>query len=274
MLTYVDSQQYYPVMPGFTKLFSTLVTSTIWREDHVTRVVWITMLALSDRWGYVAASVPGLAAMANVSVDDCRRAIARLKSTDPDSRTKDHDGRRIADADGGWNLLNYAKYRELGRSADRSEYLRLAQQKSRAKRAVNMSTNVNQCQPISEAEAEAEIRSERIGTDSAEVASPPSTPVLVFPCAGAVRSWSLHKDQLDHWQTLFPGVDVAAESRKALAWVESQPRQKKTASGMGRFLTSWFGRAQDRGGRPRGTGSRTEENLEVIRDWHYDRKSK
>ena len=146
-------------MHGFTKLFSTLITSTVWREDDKVRVVWITMLALADRDGVVPASVPGLAALANVDTEDCRSALALLAAPDKDSRTREHEGRRIEEVDGGWKLLNYAKYRELGRSVHRTEYMRVKQQESRDRRKL-ASTDVNPSQPISEAEAEAK-RSER-----------------------------------------------------------------------------------------------------------------
>ncbi len=97
---------------SYSKLFSSITTSTIWCEpDHV-RIVWITMLALSDRHGYVGASVPGLAQIARVSLDHCREAIECFKSPDPDSRTKAFEGRRIADADRGWTILNYADFRK------------------------------------------------------------------------------------------------------------------------------------------------------------------
>ena len=42
---------------GFTKLFNTIVTSTIWQEDDKTRIVWITMLAIADASGIVGASI-------------------------------------------------------------------------------------------------------------------------------------------------------------------------------------------------------------------------
>lgn len=150
-------------MHGFTKLFGTLITSTIWREDDKTRVVWITMLAMADKWGVVPASVPGLAAVANVETEDCRAALVRLSSPDADSRTKEREGRRIEEVDGGWRILNYAKYRAMGRGIDRTDYLREKQRESRARRQ-SMSTNVNQDQPISEAEAESRSGSERAAT--------------------------------------------------------------------------------------------------------------
>lgn len=97
----------------FTKLFSSITESTIWVEDNETRIVWIAMLAMADRKGRVWGSIPGLANRARVSVDGCRKAIQTFLSPDPDSRTKEEEGRRIREIDGGWQLINYLKYREI-----------------------------------------------------------------------------------------------------------------------------------------------------------------
>jgi hypothetical protein len=99
-------------MNTYAKLFSSIVHSTIWREpDHV-RLVWITMLAISDRHGQVAASLPGLADVARVTLDQCSDAISKLSAPDEYSRSKDYEGRRIADMPGGWLILNYARHRD------------------------------------------------------------------------------------------------------------------------------------------------------------------
>ena len=100
-------------MSGFTKLFSSIVTSTIWREPAHVCKVWITMLAIADKHGIVEGSVPGLADLARVSLDECVAALDRFRSPDPWSRTQEHDGRRIEDIRGGWRLLNYAYYRDM-----------------------------------------------------------------------------------------------------------------------------------------------------------------
>ncbi len=97
----------------YTKLFEQILESTVWCEPDSTRVVWITMLAMSDKSGEVLASVPGLAKRAMVPVEDVRSALTCFLSPDPDSRTKDYEGRRIAEIDGGWQLLNHEKYRDL-----------------------------------------------------------------------------------------------------------------------------------------------------------------
>lgn len=103
----------------FTKLFSSITESTVWGEPDRTRLVWITMLAMSDKHGRVFASVPGLARRAIVPVVDTRKALDTFLATDPDSRTPDNEGRRIEAIDGGWRLLNHGKYRMLRDEEDR-----------------------------------------------------------------------------------------------------------------------------------------------------------
>lgn len=97
----------------FTKLFSSITASTIWAEPDHTRILWVTMLAMADQHGRVWASIPGLANMARIAIDKCEDSLKSLSSPDRYSRTKDHEGRRIEEIDGGWRLLNHAKYREI-----------------------------------------------------------------------------------------------------------------------------------------------------------------
>lgn len=88
-------------MTGFTKLFNSILGSTIWREDPTTKVVWITLLALADRDGIAEASIPGLANYAGVTVDATEAALQKFLAPDPYSRTPDNEGRRIEKVDGG-----------------------------------------------------------------------------------------------------------------------------------------------------------------------------
>jgi len=96
----------------YTKLFSSIVHSTIWREpDHV-RLIFITLLALKERDGTVQASLPGLADAARVTLEQAEEAITRLMEPDQYSRNPANEGRRIKQCDGGWLLLNAEYYRE------------------------------------------------------------------------------------------------------------------------------------------------------------------
>lgn len=167
----------------FTKLFSSITASTIWAARDQTRIVWITMLAMADQHGRVWASIPGLANIARVSIEDCETALAELSGPDKYSRTKDFDGRRIEDIDGGWRLLNHAKYRairdeeSIKESKRRYINAKRAEQRSTVDRCRTESNSVDLCRANTEAEAEAEatIPSVPDGTDAA-AASPTEEP--------------------------------------------------------------------------------------------------
>jgi hypothetical protein len=156
-------------MTGFTKLFSSILTSTIWREDLPTKVVWVTMLALADRDGIVDASTPGLAHSAGATLEQTQAALTKFLSPDPYSRSPEHDGRRIEPVDGGWRLLNYDKYRAKMSPEDIRERDRIRKQRYRERQRgecptengtkrdkAGMSREVQH--PEAEAEAEAEAR--------------------------------------------------------------------------------------------------------------------
>ena len=97
--------------PGFTKIFESLLDSTVWQETKETRLVWITMLLMKNRLHVVEASVPGLAKRAGVTVPECEAALVRFMAPDKYSRTREHDGRRIEVVDGGWKVLNGEAYK-------------------------------------------------------------------------------------------------------------------------------------------------------------------
>jgi hypothetical protein len=137
-------------MGGYTKLFGSIVTSTIWREPASTRLVWITMLALVNKDGVVEASVPGLAHVANVSLPDCETALMHLSQPDLYSRSKDQDGRRIEPVDGGWHLVNHAKYRDKLSVDDRREYNTRKQAERRQRLSTSVNTSQHPSTPVTE----------------------------------------------------------------------------------------------------------------------------
>ena len=93
-----------------------------------------------------------------------------------------------------------------------------------------------------------EITGEK-NTDSFEakkIASKPPSPILlVFPCVGKRPEWPLTQEKTGEWRSLYPGLDILAECRKALAWIDANPSRRKTFTGMPGFLVRWFSRAID-----------------------------
>jgi hypothetical protein len=88
-----------------------------------------------------------------------------------------------------------------------------------------------------------------------------------FPASGDVKTWEATAKQLAAWQEAYPGVDVAAEHRRAHAWIMSNLTKRKTTTGYPKFLNSWMGRVQDRGGGgAAGTPNRPKTFKEIDND--------
>ena len=124
------------------------------------------MLALADRHGVVEASVPGLADMARVSREECDAALLELSSPDPDSRSRNDQGRRVRQIDGGWQILNHAKYRDKmsidERNARNAAYMR----EFRKRKTVSVPgplhvSSVEQAAPIAETPSDASSNGNR-----------------------------------------------------------------------------------------------------------------
>jgi hypothetical protein len=79
------------------------------------------MLAMSDKDGVVEGSIPGLAHIAGVTIQEAELALQKLQRPDKYSRTPDHYGRRIEVIPGGWLILNRAKYRDMDWQGDKVE---------------------------------------------------------------------------------------------------------------------------------------------------------
>jgi hypothetical protein len=95
------------------------------------------------------------------------------------------------------------------------------------------------------------------GKDSGETAPPSSPPpvpppdnaVLTYPTVGkGPREWHLLAPHLAELVECYPGLDVLAECRKALAWCQANRRKRKTADGMPAFLVNWLNNGTARGG--------------------------
>jgi hypothetical protein len=89
-----------------------LLDSSVWSEPPEIVKVWITLLLMRDRGGFVRCSIPGLARRAHVSVEWTLKALEKFLSPDPMSSDPDFEGRKIKKVEGGWVILNHDKYAE------------------------------------------------------------------------------------------------------------------------------------------------------------------
>ncbi len=198
-------------MAGYTKLFSSMIHSTVWREaDHV-RIVWVTLMAMADLNGEIEASVPGLADAARVTVENCQDALRRLSAVDPYSRSKEHEGRRIESIDGGWVILNYAKYREKLSAAHTKEKTAERVRRWRARQKCNEKSNTrnSKCNvgnyTQKQTQTQTEIQNKKTTTTAAKIPCPPDLALhpnqVATLTVGGVPEWAIKPLMADFLST-------------------------------------------------------------------------
>lgn len=159
----------------YNKLFSKIVTSSIWLAPDPARLIWITLLAMMDEDGYVQfASVANLAHTARVDPEQTRIAVELLESPDPDSGDKDREGRRIERVPGGWMVLNAPKYRALVSREIARERTRERVARFRAKQAGNADVTPANVR-VTPSEAEADSSTEAGKSKRPRASAPPAT---------------------------------------------------------------------------------------------------
>ncbi|QFI65771.1 Primosomal protein I [Sinorhizobium alkalisoli] len=59
---------------------------------------------------------------------------------------------------------------------------------------------------------------------------------------------SITEADVAEWAEAFPAVDVRQQLAAMRAWLNANPKNRKTSKGMKRFVVAWLTRDQDRGG--------------------------
>ena len=218
----------------YAKLFQSLTNSTVWALPSPTKVVWVTILANCDRTGYLAASVYMLARMANESIEDTEKALSVFLAPDPHSRSKEHGGRRLLPGPDGWQVINYAKYRNIRNEEDRREYraewMRQKRAEEAAKKAGERGVNtVNKNEHKAEAEADTE-------SEAKKNQRKPKTKTKHEPYADPVFGV--------FWES-YP--NKAAKAAAWAAWTKLNPGQRGLAASAAReYAEIWKQAPQDR----------------------------
>lgn len=121
----------------YAKIFTQIFDSSI-ADNWKTRHVFEDLLKLADINGVVDMTREAIAARTRLPLEMVTEAIAELEKPDPESRTPDHEGRRIARLDEhrtwGWLIVNYDRFRQTASEEQRREKTKLRTQKWRGKR--------------------------------------------------------------------------------------------------------------------------------------------
>jgi len=205
-----------------------------------TRIVWITMLALADKNGEVQASIPGLARIAGVPLPDCEEAINKFLGPDPYSRTPDDEGRRIEKIDGGWALLNHAKYREMASREESKEANAIRQKRHYDKKTRNLThPNANLTPPNASVTHTLHIADADTEADTFKKLGESAT-----PSAPAAKSKTHEKTDVEWLADLamdptYNGICISTQWGKMARWCEVNRKQATRK----RFI-NWLGRCE------------------------------
>lgn len=75
------------VVSGWNRLLCRILDSSLWAESDQTRIVWITLLAMADRYGRVISSIIGVQHRARVPMEACVEALDIFSKPDAHSTT-------------------------------------------------------------------------------------------------------------------------------------------------------------------------------------------
>lgn len=123
----------------YAKVFERIVESSLMEEPIHVRYTFVFLLAIADPKGYVIGTDTAIARRLNMPLADFQSAVEVLKRPDPNSNSKEYEGRRVVDSDieRGYFMVNYMTYRDLRDTEMRRDYMRNYMARRRSVNAVN-----------------------------------------------------------------------------------------------------------------------------------------
>ena len=152
--------------------------------------------------------------------------------------------------------------------------------KHREQKALQCNTNVTGVKRIGNVEIEKDIEKDKekdkeIEKDTIcpEVITSEQNVFVSLPLVPGSGSFDVTINYLNSLRQLYPAIDVEQEFRKMYAWLDSNPKNRKTERGIKRFITGWLGRAQDkapaiRSSAPDNRRMTTGQYMESTADWY------
>jgi hypothetical protein len=218
----------------FAKLFSRITESSIMEEPLEVRYSFMMLLAMCDPTGHVIGTDIAIARRMNLPVVEFRKCVEALMQPDPDSNSKEEEGRRVTLSTGerGYFVVNYLTYRDMKTEENRREYMRDYMRKRREAEAVaSCKQPVKRVKPelAPLGHAEGELTAEKEGGGSAPLpplAERPSESEFIAECKRhLVPEWFardkfLQKDTAG-WE---PKGNWRSHVRRVKGWFEQAGR--------------------------------------------------
>lgn len=111
----------------------------------------------------------------------------------------------------------------------------------------------------SESEYESNFSSEQI------LSSEHDAVVFTLPL-NTGEDYPITASQVTEWEKLYPAVDIMQSLRAMKGWLGSNPKKRKTHSGILRFVNGWLAREQDRGWKKQDDPKSSNMFLDMLRE--------
>lgn len=115
-----------------------------------------------------------------------------------------------------------------------------------------------------EEEVEVEVEEEIYIDTDVSFAQSDSTNFPALPLIDGTE-YAISAYEVENYKALYPAVDVEQQIRAMRGWLDANPKNRKTKSGIKRFINSWLTKEQNRAPRARdGTVPDSGESLEEL----------
>ena len=189
----------------YAKIFASMYDGTIVDCGWEAVVTFQQFLILADQDGIVDMTDEALSRRTTIPVDILRKGIALLCLPDSKSRSPTAEGRRLMLIDPvrpwGWQVVNYAHYREIRTSDQRREYMRQYMSDKRAASKLAVSS-VNTVLPeLVVLAPQAHMQAQAQAASSEAEAQEPCISVLTEPHSGKPERDTPASRVFDHWRS-------------------------------------------------------------------------
>jgi hypothetical protein len=223
-------------------------------EDPKTFKVWIALLAACRESGIAYISTTYLQAICHMTELAVNRAIERLLSPDPASRSIADEGRRIRKVDGGFEIINYVVYRDISLKDAEAERKRLYRHKIKECPDI-----VRDC-PDASASASASVSASGKGKGRGEG--------IRLLLEESPKRWEgITEEDKALWAKTYPGCDVERVLQEMIAYWDAQPKSALKLNWK-RTIVNRLKWLQDHGGT---RGSSKPDRLAGLKDWAKER---
>jgi hypothetical protein len=154
----------------YGKHFASMYTGSMIGAGPVVFAVWGFVIA-NARNGSLELNAKFLAPLIGTTQEEITQAIETLCSTDPESRNKEHEGRRLIKVGQFlYEVPNHERYRLMRNEDDRREYLRIKKQEQRER---DKAKAVNKCQQGQQMSTQSEAEPSFLAKKPKSVFQPP-----------------------------------------------------------------------------------------------------